>query len=662
MPRKKLISEVRRSFERRGYTLLSTKYVNNKEKLDYVCPHGHRGSISYHNFQHGKGCTVCGIEKRARSTRLRYDDVKKAFESEGYILLSTDYLNNKQKLEFICPNGHKGLIDYHHFSSGRRCSVCAGTRRHEYEEVRRVFEEYGYTLLSTEYVNNKQKLDYMCPNGHKGSMDFAHFSMGARCPVCMGVAKPSYEEVKSYFEKEGYTLLSKIYVNAHTRMECICPEGHKYEVAYANFKQGQRCLVCSGRYTRSYEQVKKAFMEYGYTLISTEYVNSSQLLEYVCPNGHKGAIRYNNFQQGQRCPVCAGNKRLDYSVVKQVFEDEGYTLLSTEYVNNGQKLDYICPNGHVGAISYGSFQRGSRCSSCSTSVSKAELELRSYVVSLLDHSVVEANTRSVIPPLELDIFIPAKKLAIEYCGLYWHSEVGGGKPRDYHRTKMDACTEKGIRLITVFEDEYKDRPEVVKSRIANALGCIKNRVYARKCYVRIIDIATSSAFLDKYHLQGSSSRTEGWGLFYDGVLLQVLTIGRLSRAHASVVDGKRAVVYELKRFASLPGVVVVGGASRLFKAAVSFVKNKGGEYIKSYSDNRYANISNSVYEKLGFELVGESKYTPHYVLGHKRYRNQALRKTKEERLTGKTEWQLRREQGYDRIWDCGHATYIYKVE
>ena len=118
----------------------------------------------------------------------------------------------------------------------------------------------------------------------------------------------------------------------------------------------------------------------------------------------------------------------------------------------------------------------------------------------------------------------------------------------------------------------------------------------------------------------------------------------------------------MKRFACLPGISVVGGASKLFKHALKYLKSGGFEYVKSYCDMRFANIFNPVYEKLGFTLQTYTKYTPHYVKGQKRYRNQGLRKTPEERLTGKTEWGLRREQGYDRLFDCGHRTYIYEIK
>jgi hypothetical protein len=222
---------------------------------------------------------------------------------------------------------------------------------------------------------------------------------------------------------------------------------------------------------------------------------------------------------------------------------------------------------------------------------------------------------------------------------------------------MISCAEAGIRLITIFEDEWVNRRDVVESRIKNALGMSERRIFARKCKVGELSFAAANDFLSKYHLQGKSNSNKRWGLFYEGELVQVITVGNLSRAHT----GKGGKFLELKRFANLPNVSVVGGASKLFKVVKEYAVENGYTHIKSYCDMRYANYAKPVYESLGFELSHFTKYTPHYVRGEERFRNQGLCKTEEERLTGKTEWELREEQGYDRIWDCGHRTYVLKL-
>ena len=66
--------------------------------------------------------------------------------------------------------------------------------------------------------------------------------------------------------------------------------------------------------------------------------------------------------------------------------------------------------------------------------SVAELEILDFVRSISQTTVLSGN-RSQIFPLELDIYLPDQKIAIEYCGLYWHSELRG-KHQDYHLTKL----------------------------------------------------------------------------------------------------------------------------------------------------------------------------------------------------------------------------------
>ena len=65
------------------------------------------------------------------------------------------------------------------------------------------------------------------------------------------------------------------------------------------------------------------------------------------------------------------------------------------------------------------------------------------------------HTRKIISPLELDIYLPDIKLAIEYNGIYWHS-IEAGTTKDYHLNKSIACRDKGIRLIHIYSSEDFD--------------------------------------------------------------------------------------------------------------------------------------------------------------------------------------------------------------
>ena len=62
------------------------------------------------------------------------------------------------------------------------------------------------------------------------------------------------------------------------------------------------------------------------------------------------------------------------------------------------------------------------------------------------------NTKKVIAPKELDIWIPSIRTAIEFNGLEWHSEARSKDSlRDFKKHLI--CSSRGIRLIQIFSDE-----------------------------------------------------------------------------------------------------------------------------------------------------------------------------------------------------------------
>ena len=74
------------------------------------------------------------------------------------------------------------------------------------------------------------------------------------------------------------------------------------------------------------------------------------------------------------------------------------------------------------------------------------------------------NSRGIISPRELDIFIPSSKLAIEYNGIWWHS-LANGTPVDYHSSKSDACERLGIDLVHVLDHEWSHRQDLCKLKL-----------------------------------------------------------------------------------------------------------------------------------------------------------------------------------------------------
>ncbi len=271
--------------------------------------------------------------------------------------LLTEYKKSNSKVTAVCDKGHVHTIRFSDFRRGVRCAYCSKLRI-DPEHVKTEFEKEGYQLLSN-YVNCRKKIDFICPLGHRHAISWNSFGRGQRCFYCTASVITN-EHVKTEFEKEGYQLLSE-YKNSHERLEFICPLGHRHAISWNSFRNGHRCAYCAGLAVTPH-QVKTEFEKEGYQLLS-EYINNRIKLDFICPQGHQSSINMASFSQGVRCSLCYST-RVTHEHVKTEFEKEGYQLLS-EYENSVKKLKFLCPSGHHHSVSWNNFRNGVRCSGCS---------------------------------------------------------------------------------------------------------------------------------------------------------------------------------------------------------------------------------------------------------------------------------------------------------
>jgi len=209
-------------------------------------------------------------------------------------------------LDFICSNEHKYSIRWDDWKYGQRCAYCAGNAKLCIENIKSSFEKEGYTLLSTEYKNSYSKLNYICSNGHSHSITWDDWNSGYRCLYCAGLNKPTYTEVKASFEAENYILLSNIYINNGTKLHYICDKGHTHSVTWAGWNsRGIRCPYCAGNARLSLNHVKESLESEGYTLLSTEYKNNHTRIDFICAKGHAYHMQWLSWKNGHRCAICA---------------------------------------------------------------------------------------------------------------------------------------------------------------------------------------------------------------------------------------------------------------------------------------------------------------------------------------------------------------------
>lgn len=276
-----------------------------------------------------------------------------------------------------------------------------------------------------------------------------------------------------------------------------------------------------------------------------------------------------------------------------------------------------------------------------------EIEVLNYFNSLCD-----GFKKTYMYGFEFDGYNENIKVAFEYCGLFWHTESNKGKK--LHINKYEACKKNGIRLFTIFEDEWLQRNTQVKSFIKNSLGYFDNKIFARKTKLYKLDRNDHEAisFLNKYHIQGSppiSIILNHYALYYNGLIVSIFTVGTHHRNPNEIV---------ISRVCIKDGYRIIGGSNKIFNMIKQDYINTN---IKTWSDNRWT--EGNLYSYLNFKLDKETKqdYSYVYIKGKViRKSKQSMTKTNINASINQTEYEKALELGFDRIWDCGKKTWVYK--
>lgn len=201
------------------------------------------------------------------------------------------------------------------------------SRKRTFEEVKELFESRGYELLETEYINNRTKMAYIC-NEHKEEgvqyITYDNLRSGKGCKYCaierrVDAQRLDFEIIKKAFENVGLELISspEDYKNKRSKLKyrCLKHSNIIQETTYDSIRQGHGCYLCGNesvakKQTYDYEFVKQEFDKRGYELLSKEYVSCKEYLEYRCSNhpDHIQRITFDAFYRGQGCRFCRESK------------------------------------------------------------------------------------------------------------------------------------------------------------------------------------------------------------------------------------------------------------------------------------------------------------------------------------------------------------------
>ncbi len=337
-------------------------------------------------------------------------------------------------------------------------------------------------------------------------------------------------------------------------------------------------------------------------------------------------------------------------IVSRCSEFELVTSMDDYASRQQQYLEFKCILcGTIQSKTLQAFERGSRCYKCfPVSKSNWELDVFSFTRFLCNDAV--SGDRTVLSPKEIDIYVPSKNFGIECHGLYWHSE---GSPRGTidkhsHLEKQSRATEKSIRLLQIFQDEWRDKRTICESLIKHRLGMSHKRIGARKLKLIELDSNSRREFFETFHIAGDVPASIAWGLIDGKRVLAALSLRHPRHAQ------KYTDTLEVARFCTESFVNVPGGLQRLMNVASTHARRVGITNLMTYVDRRIGDGHG--YEQCDFKRIGDTGVDYFYTDNFLRYDRFKFRASR-----NMSEAEVSRRAGVSKIYGCGSYVYIKKI-
>ena len=344
-------------------------------------------------------------------------------------------------------------------------------------------------------ICTNEKVWWICEKeGHSYYASVSSQNYGKRCIYCFGQSvlpgfndiDTLYPHIASMWSNKNEKTSSCFRPGSHKKAWFVCPNdvNGEFHEFFSSIKSvcilGTRCPYCANqKILTGYNDLAHLYPE---VIEYWDYesnldldprkigINSTKKARFVCSLNHKWTSVIRNLTVGgTRCPFCSGKRVLPgfndvcTSLPKclEYWDYNKNTVKPTEIsIGSDKKIWWKCNSNHsFGATILNFRNRNFVCLICLKGASTGERGLLSFIEGIIpDNILIYHNTRTIIKPYELDIYIPELKLAFEFNGMFWHSNrgirrrtKGKFKTSKYHKMKSKICKSKGIKLIHIPE-------------------------------------------------------------------------------------------------------------------------------------------------------------------------------------------------------------------
>lgn len=545
------------------------------------------------------------------------------------------------------------------------------TTTDEFIQMAKIVHGDAYDYSKSVYTSRTEKVIIICKNhGPFLQAPNLHIQRQQKCPQCAKDHIKSINPPKrliSEFITEANTIHNNKYdyskvitTSTHSKATIICPNHGAFTQTIINHLKGAGCPQCAIEARAN--SIRKSAAEF-FSQASTihnekysylDYTDDRTLISIQCPEHGTFTQLPNSHLNGKGCPKCGFDKIRDSQRIPfdeiitraNALHNGTYEYSEKGFTDTKGHLKIKCKEHGWFVCSVSNHLAGSGCKKCGSS--HFQKSVGEFIESI--GLPVEFNNRDLLFGKELDLVVLEKRFAIECDGLYWHSydRPESREERYKHHIKHTAAANAGIRLLSIREDEWKNKQKLIKSMIKHRLNLSSDKIFARDCKIKVLPNNDVMQFINEHHLSGFRHAKFNYCLLYNDRLVAVMSFSR----HAQYG-------YEIIRYCAESGTAVIGGASKLFTA---FKRDNNPRSIISYADRRISN--GGLYRKLGFQQLSITGPNYSYVKGHQVYSRQHFQRHKLQRRLqvfdpSLTESSNMFANGYRRIWDAGHFKFLW---
>ena len=357
-------------------------------------------------------------------------------------------------------------------------------------------------------LGSGRKAWWRCSKGHEWQATIDSRNHGDGCPYCsrrntivgetdLQTVNPSLANEWNY-EKNNELMPVDVMPNSGKKVWWRCQKGHEWQAVISSRNSGNGCPYCAGQKVIKGENDLQTVnpslaSEWNYEkndgLTPMDVMsNSNKKVWWVCTKGHEWQTSINNRTNGNGCPYCAGKKAIkgknDLQTVNSSLASEwnyekndGLTPKDV-MPNSHNNVWWKCQKGHEWQATIDSRNDGRGCPVCS-SERKTSLPEFAIVYYFKKYCLEVLHSYKAFG-YELDVYIPTKKIAIEYDGYYWHKNKAKKDLEKNQKCKMDGIKLYRIReglpslndssIDYIVQENQKNLPQVLEKILSEIIG------------------------------------------------------------------------------------------------------------------------------------------------------------------------------------------------